>query len=150
VALSRIKHDRVALLHHAYNAQPLSQCKRVPACTVVQSIANKLVIRHGMTSNLSTAEKVTISFSEKHYELLILVEEKKLCILIDVPTGPASDTLVHLRTIIVDEQSLPITLKKLPLPMWTSNISSVVVLHPWPVLIIHHTYTQLFVCELSF
>jgi hypothetical protein len=89
---------------------------------VVKSIANKLVICHGMTANLSTAEKVTISFSEKHYELLILVEEKKLCALIVVPTGPASDTLVHLRTIIVDEQSLSITLKELPLHMWTSNI----------------------------
>jgi hypothetical protein len=60
-----IIHDRVSFLHRAYTEKPLSPCKRVPAYMVVQPIANKMVIRHGRTVNLSTSEKIIISFS--HY-----------------------------------------------------------------------------------
>jgi hypothetical protein len=38
-----------------------------------------------------------------------------------MPTGPARDTLVHLRNKMVDEWLL-IKLKKIPLHMWTHNI----------------------------
>jgi hypothetical protein len=61
--ISESIHDCLALLHRAYNAEPPSPCKSVPSSIVVESLANKLVIRHGMTVNFSITEQVIISFS---------------------------------------------------------------------------------------
>ncbi|CAM0905096.1 unnamed protein product [Alopecurus aequalis] len=113
-----------AYLHCAYIVRPLSCYQIVDPDQVIAYIADRLEIRKGMRIHLSTEEKIMLSFPS-HAEALRAADLANQHELLNIEECPyqffSGDQIAHIKTISVN-QRVCITLRELPVHMWTSVI----------------------------
>ncbi|CAM0873365.1 unnamed protein product [Alopecurus aequalis] len=113
-----------AYLHCAYFVTPLSQFQIIDSDQVAGHIASRLEIRKGMRIHLSTPEKIILSFPS-HNEALRAADLAAQQEILNIEGCPyrffSGDEVAHIKSVSVD-QRVYITLRELPLHMWTNVI----------------------------
>lgn len=113
-----------APLHRTYILRPISLFQMVPHNEATTWITNRFKIRRGITIHLATDEKNVLSFPH-HKEALRALDTANAKKSLNIHGCPyqftVGDEIAHTRSIILD-QRVHMTLRELPLHMWTPTI----------------------------